>query len=272
MRAGGMSAGDLHVEVTETAVLEDNVDMLDVLSRLRLKGIALSIDDFGTGFSSLRGLKRVPYTEIKIDRSFINDLTISRDALAIVKSIIDLAKNMRITCAAEGVTREDAADLLEQLGVTALQGNLFAEPMPAEAVPAWWAMWRRDDPPNPHQIAEVEKLRPPGPMSALGEVPQTAAASHREPGTAAPRLPHRQSQVMRLVAEGFTVKEIARRLQLSVGTVKVHLALAYTTLGARNRIEAIRRLGALGEPPIGKDSTATDEVAPTGQKNTANTP
>jgi len=137
MLARGMPAGDLHVEVTETAALADNVDTLDVLSRLRLKGISLSIDDFGTGYASLRVLQRMPYSEIKIDRTFIAEMTKSRDALAIVKSIIDLSTNMRMKCVAEGIDAEDTADLLEQLGVSALQGNLFAKPMPAEAVPAW---------------------------------------------------------------------------------------------------------------------------------------
>lgn len=84
-----------------------------------------------------------------------------------------------------------------------------------------------------------------------------------------PRLPPRQSQIMQLVAEGLTVKEIARRLGLGVGTVKVHLALAYSALGARNRIDAIRRLGTISEPPTEADVTTPDDLAPRGHVSVA---
>jgi EAL domain-containing protein (putative c-di-GMP-specific phosphodiesterase class I)/CheY-like chemotaxis protein len=145
LRAGGMPARHLCLEITESAAFEDVGCTMDILSRLRLKGMALSIDDFGTGYSSLKMLRQMPFSEIKIDRSFVTDVTTSRDSRAIVKSIIDLAGNMDMGCVAEGVETEETAELLEQLGVSNLQGYLIAKPMPIEAVPAWLASWTQSD-------------------------------------------------------------------------------------------------------------------------------
>jgi EAL domain-containing protein (putative c-di-GMP-specific phosphodiesterase class I)/ActR/RegA family two-component response regulator len=145
LRSGGMPPGQLAIEVTESAAFSDSERTLDILTRIRLKGMRLSIDDFGTGFSSLKLLRQIPFTEIKIDRSFVKDLTQSRDSRAIVKSIIDLAAHMELGCVAEGVETEETATLLENLGVRHLQGFLIARPMPIEAVPTWLAAWLTRD-------------------------------------------------------------------------------------------------------------------------------
>jgi len=141
LRAGAMPARHLCLEITESVAFKNAARTMDILSRVRLKGMQLSLDDFGTGYSSLKMLRQMPFTEIKIDQSFVFDATTSRDARAIVKSIIDLAGNMDMACVAEGVETEDTAALLEQLGVRDLQGYLIARPMPVSAVPAWLASW-----------------------------------------------------------------------------------------------------------------------------------
>ena len=141
LRAGGMPARHLCLELTETAAFENAAHTMDILSRVRLKGMQLSIDDFGTGYSSLKMLRQMPFSEIKIDQSFVGDATTSRDSRAIVRSIIDLAANMDMACVAEGVETEETADLLEQLGVRDLQGYLIARPMPVAAIPTWLAIW-----------------------------------------------------------------------------------------------------------------------------------
>jgi EAL domain-containing protein (putative c-di-GMP-specific phosphodiesterase class I)/CheY-like chemotaxis protein len=141
LRSAGVPAEHLCLEVTESAAFQDAALTMDILSRIRLKGMQLAIDDFGTGYSSLKMLRQMPFSEIKIDRSFVADLTTSRDSRAIVKSIIDLAANMEMTCVAEGVETEETAALLESLNVGALQGYLIARPMPVEAVPVWFAGW-----------------------------------------------------------------------------------------------------------------------------------
>jgi EAL domain-containing protein (putative c-di-GMP-specific phosphodiesterase class I) len=90
-------------------------------------------------------LRHLPFSEIKIDRSFVADMTTSRDSRAIVKSIIALAGNMELTCVAEGVETAETADLIEQLGTCHLQGYFVARPRPIEAVPAWFATWTQSN-------------------------------------------------------------------------------------------------------------------------------
>jgi EAL domain-containing protein (putative c-di-GMP-specific phosphodiesterase class I)/DNA-binding NarL/FixJ family response regulator len=243
LRAGGMPPEHLIIEITEGVAYENPSRMMGTLSRLRLKGIRVSIDDFGTGYSSLKVLLQMPFSGIKIDRSFVSEMTSRRDARVIVKSIIDLAANMEIACVAEGVETEEAADLLEQLGVRDLQGYFIARPMPVEDVAAWMAKWTEVGPATPRgqdRGASHEPAKAHDDEKADAPSAPSAAAT----GSDAVRLPPRQLEVMQLLAEGCSVKEIARRLNLGIGTVKVHLSLAYSALGAHNRIEAIRRAGA----------------------------
>jgi EAL domain-containing protein (putative c-di-GMP-specific phosphodiesterase class I)/DNA-binding NarL/FixJ family response regulator len=243
MRVGGMPMQHLCLEITESAMFKDVERTMNILSRMRLKGAQISIDDFGTGYSSLRLLRQLPFSEIKIDRSFITDMTISRDCRAIVKSIIDLAANMEMSCVAEGVETMETADLLEQLGARNLQGYLIARPMPIEAIPAWvtTGMWWDFKTPQGQVVS---------PNQGMLRKFDRGDVFHARPGTSSAKaardtvqLSPRQIEVMQLLSEGCAVKEIARHLNLGIGTVKVHLSLAYSALGARNRIDAIRRAG-----------------------------
>lgn len=126
LRPGGLSAGELVLEVTESAMM-DNLDQARaILERLKAHGVRSAIDDFGTGYSSLRYLNRLPASIIKIDRSFIENITEDNDALAITSSVIRLARRMRITTIAEGVETREQLTLLRQLGCNAVQGFLFS--------------------------------------------------------------------------------------------------------------------------------------------------
>lgn len=247
LRAGGMPPGHLCLEITESAAFKDASLTMDILSRVRLKGMQLSIDDFGTGYSSLKMLRQMPFSEIKIDRSFVSDATTSRDSRAIVKSIMDLAANMEMDCVAEGVETEETAALLEQLGACDMQGFLIAAPMVVEAVPAWLAGWLQGDAKGPFDPVGDAMPQPviaggDGRLAGLSTAPDDAV-----------RLPPRQLAVMHLLSEGCSVKEIARRLDVGVGAVKVSLSRAYAALGARNRIEAVTRAqGLLEARPVGQ--------------------
>ena len=237
LAAAGMPAEALCLEITETAATRDVARMTDILTRMRLKGFQLAIDDFGTGYSSLKALRRLPFSIIKIDQSFIFDLTTSSDSRAIVKSIIDLAANMNMSTIAEGVETEAAAELLGQMNVNALQGYLIARPMPIEAIPSWFASWSRGEENGLTPPVGVTATNGPG---GAGMIPQVAAQGCDRTGQL---LSPRQTDVMRLLTEGRSVKEIARQLGLGIGTVKVHLTHAYSALGAHNRVEAIMRAG-----------------------------
>jgi EAL domain-containing protein (putative c-di-GMP-specific phosphodiesterase class I)/CheY-like chemotaxis protein len=163
---GAMPAECLHVEITESAAFGEAATALNVLSRMRLKGISLSIDDFGTSYASFKVLRHMPFSEIKIDRSFVSDMIVSRDSHAIVKSIIDLAANMDMNCVAEGVETEDTADLLEELGVVTMQGYLFAKPMTVGAIPGWLTKWTVSEVPVRHRDSAVDPaLDSPSPIA-----------------------------------------------------------------------------------------------------------
>lgn len=137
LEARGISPAALSFEVTESAALGDPGAVIDILTRLRLKGFALMIDDFGTGYSSLHNLRHLPFSEIKLDKSFICDVLQSRESLAIVKSVVDMARSLELETVAEGVESASEAEFLTALGVTALQGYHFSRPQGLEAILAW---------------------------------------------------------------------------------------------------------------------------------------
>jgi EAL domain-containing protein (putative c-di-GMP-specific phosphodiesterase class I)/ActR/RegA family two-component response regulator len=141
----GMPADHFCMEITETAASADPARMMDILTRVRLKGMRLAIDDFGTGHSSLKALRQLPFSEIKIDQSFVKDMTTSQDSRTIVKAIVDLARNMDMSTVAEGVDTEDKAQMLEGMKVDSLQGFLFARSMPIEKIPGWLRSWTEND-------------------------------------------------------------------------------------------------------------------------------
>jgi EAL domain-containing protein (putative c-di-GMP-specific phosphodiesterase class I)/FixJ family two-component response regulator len=142
----GLKADDLTVEVTESGLMHDLTSALDVLTRLRLRGFHLSIDDFGTGYSSLQQLQRVPFTELKIDRSFVSAAVADPGSRDIVESSIRLAQRLKIRTVAEGVETEPDCALLRQMDCDLGQGYFFARPMPAADIPAWATRWKQAAP------------------------------------------------------------------------------------------------------------------------------
>lgn len=133
----GLQPSSMVVEITESATTGDAGMTLEILSRLRLKGFRLSMDDFGTGFSSLTALRAMPFSELKIDKSFVSDMLTSRDAMLIVKSVTGLAHELGLPTVAEGVETSDIATALAELGVTNLQGYHISRPLPEERLGAW---------------------------------------------------------------------------------------------------------------------------------------
>lgn len=119
------------LEVTESTLMGELVTSLDTLTRLRLKGIGLSIDDFGTGYSSLSKLHKIPFTELKIDKSFVISMLEDDDAKAIVKTCVMLGHELNMTVVAEGVESKAHLDILSKLGCDIAQGYYFSKPVPA---------------------------------------------------------------------------------------------------------------------------------------------
>ncbi|HEY4545187.1 MAG TPA: EAL domain-containing response regulator [Pedomonas sp.] len=126
----------LIIELTEGAT-QQAVQLLDTMTRFRLKGVKISLDDYGTGYASLAQLQQLPFNEIKIDRRFVDDADRSVDSRAIVKSVIDLAHNLGLTATAEGVETQSVLTLLAELSCDQAQGYLIAKPMPAADLMGW---------------------------------------------------------------------------------------------------------------------------------------
>jgi diguanylate cyclase len=127
----------LELEITESTMLSDPVRTKRVLDKLSAMGVALSIDDFGTGYSSLAYLSQLPVNEIKIDRSFVMNMANSDNDAVIVRSTIDLARNLGLHVVAEGVETEQAWDQLSELGCTLAQGYYLSRPVPAAELTQW---------------------------------------------------------------------------------------------------------------------------------------
>jgi diguanylate cyclase (GGDEF)-like protein/PAS domain S-box-containing protein len=133
--------GSLELEILETTALEDMAKVSQTMRACQLLGVHFTLDDFGTGYSSLTYLKRLPAESLKIDRSFVINMLSDRDDLAIVQGVIGLAATFKREVVAEGVETQAHGAMLLSLGCPLVQGNGLAQPMPAEAFPAWAQAW-----------------------------------------------------------------------------------------------------------------------------------
>lgn len=127
----------LKLELTESLVLDHIEESIGKMNALKDFGVNFSMDDFGTGYSSLSYLKRLPLRQIKIDQSFVRDITTDATDLVMVKTIVDLGLNFEMNVIAEGVETKEQLQLLEQCGCTSFQGYFFSEPIPLEAFEVW---------------------------------------------------------------------------------------------------------------------------------------
>jgi len=133
--AAGIAPDMITLELTESAAMNDAAQMMDVLTRLRLKGFRLSIDDFGTGYSSLVQLRKLPFSEMKIDKSFVLRMQTDKDSRVIVEAVIGLAQKLGLTVVAEGIETLEALNAVVKLGADAAQGHYISRPLAAERVP-----------------------------------------------------------------------------------------------------------------------------------------
>ncbi|PWT74793.1 MAG: hypothetical protein C5B46_03515 [Proteobacteria bacterium] len=136
-----VGAHQVVLEVTESMVVGNAPNILETLARLRMKGFGLSIDDYGTGYSSMRQLSRIPFTELKIDRSLVHGAADKPQLATILQSSLDLAHKLGLKSVAEGVEREEDWNLLAALGCDIAQGYLISKPLPGEQLESWLADW-----------------------------------------------------------------------------------------------------------------------------------
>ena len=160
-----VSAGCLHLELTETAVMDLHVDLLDQLHRIAGLGVQIGLDDFGTGYASLTHLRRLPLTFVKIDQSFIQGLGVDHEDERIVAAVVDLAANLGLRSIAEGVETIDQLRRLRKLGCDQAQGYLFDYPLAPADVPE-----------------AIERLATPPPRASPPATPPAARAPAAPPG------------------------------------------------------------------------------------------
>ncbi|MEU5720643.1 EAL domain-containing protein [Micromonospora sp. NPDC047738] len=154
----GVPPDRLQVEITEGALMADPRRVLASISQLHRIGVGIALDDFGTGYSSLQHLRRLPLSEVKVDRSFVLGMAEDPDDAAIVRSMIELAGALGLRVVAEGVEDERTWRLLHAAGCDVAQGWFYARPMPAEELVTWLSRYR---PVHPVSAAEAEGPRRP---------------------------------------------------------------------------------------------------------------
>ncbi len=135
----GIAPELITIEVTETAVAKNPRNMLETVTRLRINGFKISVDDFGTGYSSLQQLSEIPFTELKIDRSFVAGMAHSAKSRAILETIMQLAAALKLRTVAEGIETAAELALMRGLGAVSGQGYLFARAMSAADLRRWRA-------------------------------------------------------------------------------------------------------------------------------------
>ncbi len=222
----GMDPKWVTLEITETAAGATGAKAQDILTRLHKKGFKLSIDDFGTGFSSLATLYRLPISEMKIDKSFIFDLQNNSGARELVESAIAMAKRMNIKVVAEGVESESVFQELRRLGCDEVQGYFISKAMPADAIVAFFTEWKKGRPEQPGakgmpKVAVVQAL--------LNEL----AGDLTAPAAAVPIGPYgRPAQPPPSSGAGDASRELARKIPPLVleGKTVPALALCHTAI------------------------------------------
>jgi diguanylate cyclase (GGDEF)-like protein len=195
-----LPAKNLHLEITESSIMADPSRARRILTALDAMGLRVVIDDFGTGYSSLAYLQRLPVSEIKVDRSFVLGMVHNDSDHIIVRSTIELARNLGLDVTAEGVETEAALRLLRATDCNAAQGYFISRPVPAAELEAWmdagsqpqppgWTDARAEVPPEPGPdvVVEPDGRRSP-PLLLLDEEPPEAVIA--PPGFSAPALEH----------------------------------------------------------------------------------
>jgi EAL domain-containing protein (putative c-di-GMP-specific phosphodiesterase class I) len=163
LKASGLAARRLELEITESVFINETRGTVGRLHALRGLGVQIALDDFGTGYSSLAYLRRFPFDTLKIDRAFVRELLVSRDARAIVRNILALAGSLRMATVAEGVEEPAQVAVLADEGCAQVQGYYVARPLPADEVLGFVAQWQRragHRPATPVALADTDLADP----------------------------------------------------------------------------------------------------------------
>jgi diguanylate cyclase (GGDEF)-like protein len=170
--------GRICVEITETVLMQDSEANIETLHKLREIGVHIALDDFGTGYSSLNYLRSFPFSKIKIDRCFVNEIDSREDCRAIVRSVVSLANSLGMSTTAEGVERREQVEQLRLEGCGEVQGFLYSKAVPAEELTDLRAQRHAAPPPIPF----ADRANAPGSQAAVGESVNSASIPRRQIG------------------------------------------------------------------------------------------
>ena len=137
LKSTGADANKIILELTESAMVSNPMQTRELLMRLTHLGFRISVDDFGTGFSTLTNLRRMPISEIKIDRSFVGNIISDPEDASIVKAMIGLGQSLELAVIAEGVETQEVLDALKEFGCFTIQGYLISQPVPLSNLLEW---------------------------------------------------------------------------------------------------------------------------------------
>jgi diguanylate cyclase (GGDEF)-like protein len=176
LESARLPAQRLELEITEATLMEDGREASAVLNQLRSIGVRVAIDDFGTGYSSLSYLRHLPVDTIKVDRSFVHDVTINEHSAAIATAILAMARALRLEAVAEGVETVEQLDFLVQRGCDTLQGYLFSRPLPVAELATWLRTRART---AGRESSARSKAITPGAVGAAGAASAASAEDER---------------------------------------------------------------------------------------------
>ncbi|KQX15011.1 aminotransferase class I/II [Streptomyces sp. Root431] len=175
LRSSGLAPGSLVLELTETVLMRQDAQIRTTMAALKDLGVSIAIDDFGTGFSSLSYLREFPIDILKVDKSFIDDITTDPQQVALVEGIVRIADVLGLLVVAEGIEREEQRELLAEMGCRYGQGFLFARPMTAHQAESYL---HRAPPLGPQPVARPAPAAPP---VTIGTAPATMAGTANTP-------------------------------------------------------------------------------------------
>jgi len=242
----GVEPKRLEIEITESMLMKDEAGVTSMLQQIRRRGIPISIDDFGVGYSSLNYLRRYPLDTIKIDRSFVRDISPGRpESLALIASIIMLARSLKMDVIVEGVETESQLEALRQEQCTVIQGYLFCPPVP----PDEFEVFLLQNAPEPIASEAAERPRAVAVASPIPRVEAGLADPNQAILQAALQrtreqyaISAREAEVFELIIEGLTNKEISDKLYISEHTVKNHITHIFQKLNVSDRMQAMSKI------------------------------
>lgn len=244
----GVAASDVWLEVTETTVMDDVDTSVVMLDRLRALGVKISLDDFGTGHSSLVRLRRLPIDELKIDQAFVHGLGVDAVDTAIVESVVGLAHAMGCKVTAEGIENASQLDRLRELGCDWAQGYLLARPVSPRDITEHLVAEAAGRPfAGSDHVAHLDVVAKRRRRRSVERAPDDPSRNQAPPG-AEPAVPvegdfsDRQLEIMRRLVRGERVPTIARALFVSQSTVRNHLSVIFRKLGVHSQEELLQTL------------------------------